>query len=118
MTPDRFIFVGFELTDDIKNQIATCPDRDKVYLEDATYLETVVVDGTQYIGKRAEDGIAIDRLEDIARSVVSLLARVCTEWTAGPDKTLILAAETEDQGVIDTPSPEEADRYNYSDLIG
>ena len=93
MNPTPLIFVGFELTEQVDAYLNDCSEQDKIYLEDPAHLETVTVDGCRYIGKRAKDGITLDRLEDVARSVVSLLARVSGNWRQTPKEAVIIAAE-------------------------
>lgn len=77
MSAEQLIFVGFELGDDLQACLESCRERDKVFFEDPTYLEVVDVEDRRLIGKRIDTGAAQDRLEDAARSVVSLLARIC-----------------------------------------
>ncbi|MCP4602115.1 MAG: hypothetical protein GY847_16630 [Proteobacteria bacterium] len=120
MNAKKLIFVGFELTDELSEQFVECSDRDKVYLDDPTYLEKIVIDDRKYIGKRAPDNIAIDRLEDIARSVVSLMARVSKNWTTGSNEALVIAAdEDESNGKVVSPTeePGRADGFDYTELV-
>ena len=84
MEETHLIFVGFELTEKVKELFSDCSDRDRVYLEDPVYLETISLQETEYIGKRIKDGSAIDRIEDTARSVVSLLRRITPRWEMKP----------------------------------
>ena len=116
METNKLIFVGFELTQEMRDQFANCQSRDRAYLEDSAYLETVEIDGTSYVGKRADSSIAIDRIEDIARSVVSLLHRVCKEWSFGPEQALVIGAEEEDSVPIseDKSGP---GGFDYSGLV-
>ncbi len=116
MDNTNLIFVGFEVTEKMQEQFAACKDQDKAYLENPDYLEIVSIDEKRYVGKRAGGAIAIDRIEDTARSVVSLLARVCTEWTFGPDKALVLAAEEETQAPPEGASEPPAG-FDYSGLV-
>ena len=114
MNSEQLIFVGFEVTRKVSDLIEACEDRDKVYLDDPTFLETVAIDGRQYLGKRVKDGVAIDRIEDTARSVVSLLMRVNREWSLNPSQALVLAVE---EG--DSPQESQGDLggFDYSELV-
>ncbi len=116
----RLIFVGFKLTDEVSDGFVESSSRDRVYLEDPTYLETVTIDGNKYVGKRAQNGIAIDRLEDIARSVVSLMARVSESWTTRADQVLVIAVEEDEptaQAIVPKDEAEQGDAFDYSGLV-
>ena len=116
MSSDHFIFVGFERTEQVKGLLDACEERDRVYLDDPTYLENLSVDDRQFVGKRIKDGAALDRIEDTARSVVSLLARVNPKWTKRPDAALILALE--DDGVEGAePANGDDDGFDYAELV-
>ncbi len=120
MNSKKLVFVGFELTNEINEQLTECSDRDKVYLHDSAFLETVTIDDRKYIGKRAQDSIAVDRLEDTARSVVSLMTRVSKDWTMGANKILIIAAEEAEptpKGVSSKKDANQADGFDYSGLV-
>lgn len=114
MNSEQLIFVGFELTREVSGLIGACADRDKVYLDDPAFLETVSIDGRQYLGKRVKDGIAIDRIEDTARSVVSLLMRVNNEWSHSPRQALVLAVA---EGNSQPESQGDLGGFDYSELV-
>ena len=61
-----------------------------MYLDDPVHLQRVAIDGRSLIGKKVENGIASDRIEDTARSVVSLLTRIDSEWSLLPKQALIV----------------------------
>ena len=120
MESDQFIFVGFEINDGIRELFVDRSSRDRFYMEDAAYLEIVKIDGREYIGKRTQGGIAQDRIEDTARNVVSLMARVCMGWSLGPEKAMILAFE--DSATVkpgDSPADDssEQDDFDYGTLV-
>ena len=120
MNATPVIFVGFELTEQVDKHLHDCAQQDKIYLEDPTYLETVTVDGRKFIGKRAKDGIAVDRLEDVARSVVSLLSRVSNSWRQKASEALIIAAEEAGplpENTGDNGGVSSADNFDYSNLV-
>ena len=120
MNSTPVIFVGFELTEQVDEHLTNCAQQDRIYLEDPTYLETVTVDGRRFIGKRAKDGIAVDRLEDVARSVVSLLARVSKGWRLTADEALIIAAEETGSApdmMGDDGDGNSQDEFDYSGLV-
>ena len=115
MTTEHIIFVGFQLTDESKEQLVDSGHRDRIYLEDPSYLETVVIDGHEYVGKRTTGGIAIDRLDDIARNVVSLMRRVSQKWDTPSRKALIIACEPDES----TPAADGGDTagFDYTGLM-
>jgi hypothetical protein len=120
METDQLIFVGFEISGEVRDLFVDCLSRDRIYIEDSAYLETVEIDGREYIGTRAQGGIAVDRLEDMARNVVSLMARVCAGWSLGPDEALIIAFEDsgeEKSGVLSADESEKKDDFDYGMLV-
>ena len=120
MNSQHLIFVGFELTSQVVRLFKGCADRDRVYLDDPAYLETITIENRRYVGKRIKDGAALDRIEDTARSVVSLLTRVNSEWDKGSDAALVMAVteEGEDGGAIaDDEETDESEGFDYSGLV-
>ncbi len=120
MDSKQHIFVGFELTDAVSEQFVDCSSRDRVYLDDPTFLETIVVDGRKYIGKKANSGIATDRLEDVARSVVSLMSRVSSNWNTSSSEAIILAVDEQDPPGADALPKDESEQvksFDYSGLV-
>ena len=120
MNSTPLIFVGFELTEQVDAYLNDCSEQDKIYLEDPAYLETVTVDGCRYVGKRAKDGITVDRLEDVARSVVSLLARVNGNWRQTANEAVIIAAEetaSTPESVGDDGDLDSGGKFDYTALV-
>jgi hypothetical protein len=120
MNSTPLIFVGFELTEQVEKHLSACAQQDKVYLEDPTYLEQVIVDDRKFIGKRVKDGIAVDRLEDVARSVVSLLSRVSKDWRQAADEALVIAVEetvSPPENISDNGGLNTKDDFDYSELV-
>jgi hypothetical protein len=120
MNSTPVIFVGFELTEQVDKLLTDCAQQDKIYLDDPNYLEMVTVDGRKFIGKRAKDGIAVDRLEDVARSVVSLLTRVSKRWRQKAGDALIVAAEETasfPENINDKGDLSAGDDFDYSNLV-
>ena len=97
MPADQLIFVGFEVTDELEAEFESCEGRDRVYLDDPAHLEITSIDGRKYVGKRISSGAAQDRLEDVARSVVSLIARVCGGVSLKPSQAVLIAIEEQQQ---------------------
>jgi hypothetical protein len=120
MNSTPLIFVGFELTEQVEKHLSDCAQQDKVYLEDPTYLEQIIVDDCKFIGKRAKDGIAVDRLEDVARSVVSLLSRVSKNWRRVAGEALVIAVEETaslPENLNDNGDLTPEDAFDYSKLV-
>lgn len=120
MNSNHLIFVGFELTDRVIRLFEACFDRDRVYLEDPAYLETISVEDKRYVGKRIKDGAALDRIEDTARSVVSLLTRVNPEWREDADAALVIALAENiggDSVVVEEANTDVSEAYDYSGLV-
>ena len=97
MPAEQLIFVGFEVTDEMQADFGNCRERDRVYLDDPVHLEVTTIDGRKYVGKRVKSGAPRDRLEDTARSVVSLINRICGDTGLKPGKAVLIAIEEQQQ---------------------
>jgi hypothetical protein len=93
MPSEQFIFVGLELDAALMERITACGESDRVFMENPTYLETLVVADRKYVGKRIEVGSPADRLEDTVRSVISLLARLVPGFSVDPSEARLVAVE-------------------------
>ena len=93
MPSEQTIFVGVTLDDRVRASMDACKESDRVFFEDPTYLEIIDLENGEYIGKRLGNSVAPDRLEDTARSVVSILNRICRVERFKPSLIEILAIE-------------------------
>jgi len=93
MPAEQTIFVGVTLDGEVRASMDSCKESDRVFFEDPTYLEIVDLEDGEYIGKRLGNSVAPDRLEDTARSVVSILNRICGDDKFNPTLIDILAIE-------------------------
>ncbi len=119
MSSDRFIFVGFERTAQVDSLLEVCEERDRAYLNDPEYLESIRTEGCSFIGKRIKDGAAMDRIEDTARSVVSLLTRINHNWSLKANSATIIALEDSEQSNDPSFLNEDNldDDFDYSELV-
>jgi len=112
------IFVGFAVTETMRESFANCDKKNLIYLENSDYLEFATIDGQEYVGKNVKSAIASDRLEDTARSVVSLLARVSDDWNQPASEALLIAAQESDKEPKPADAPEnEDDNFDYMNLV-
>jgi hypothetical protein len=119
MNSEHFIFVGFELTEKVNGLLEACSERDRIYLKDPAYLEVVSIDNKRFVGKRVKGGMAIDRIEDAARSVVSLLVRVNPNWEYNSSQALVIAVEegSESPKSLSEEDEEASARFDYLGLV-
>ena len=118
MTSEHFLFVGFEVDESTQARLDNCHERLRIYLEDSVHLERVSIDGKLHIGKRVENGTATDRIEDTARSVVSLLSRIDEEWPQKASQALVvpLSGSNKDAGAVISDGSEQ-ENFDYAGLI-
>ena len=76
MPTEQNLFIGLLVDDVVVACMENCEERDRQFIEDPMYLETVEIEGVRYIGKRIASDTSQDRVDDTARSVVSLLNRI------------------------------------------
>ena len=107
MAKAPLIFVGFEIDERIEQALAGCRDADRVFIEDPIYLERAVTGGRHYIGKQLSDNAGLDCIEDVARNVASLLARVAPDLHLESREVRLVAGESD--GEHRGPADDEAD---------
>jgi hypothetical protein len=119
MDSEHAIFVGFSLTDQVDALLEQCAERDRIYLEDPAYLEKIVIDGKTYVGKQIKNGAPLDRIEDTARSVVSLLMRVNQQLKAPTARATVIAiGEGTDNGdLVVADESDDPNGFDYTGLV-
>ncbi len=93
MPSEQTIFVGITLDDEVRASMDSCQESDRLFFEDPTYLEIIDLENGGYIGKRLGNSVAPDRLEDTARSVASILNRICRDDRFNPTLIEIFVIE-------------------------
>lgn len=93
---DQPIFVGLKLDTSLRRQLESVagPDRKYVSADDSTFLRICRAGDQQYVGKLIHERLTLDRIDDIRRSIFSILHRLCPE-TRLPSELEILACSTE-----------------------
>jgi hypothetical protein len=96
---DQPIFIGFKLDTSLRRQLEAIagPDRKYVSAEDSTFLRICRVGEHQYVGKLIHERLTTDRVDDIRRSIFSILQRLCPE-TRFPHELEIVACSGEPDG--------------------
>jgi hypothetical protein len=90
------IFIGFKLDGTLRHQLDTLsgPDRKYVSHDDMEFLTFCKKGQTRYVGKLIEGRMTTDRVDDVRRNVLSIIARLCPEvrlpqvldiWVGLPD---------------------------------
>ena len=81
LTERQPIFVGCKLDGPMRRQLESLsgPERKYVSTEDSTYLRVCRLGEQDYIGKVVTERISTERVDDIRRNVLSILARLFPE---------------------------------------
>lgn len=106
LSADHALFVGFRLEGSLRHQLDAVqgPDRKYVSREDTTFL-TIVRHGDElYVGKVVEDRLTTDRVDDVRRNVLSIVARLCPE-TRIPTVLEVWPCPRRSGTNVDTPVP-------------
>lgn len=74
MTGD--LFIGVKISETLDRAMASCGEIDRAFFTDPQYLIMVRNASDRYLGKLVTSGTPCASLEDIARNVTSLLARI------------------------------------------
>ena len=73
---EQGLFVGIRLTQNLQDAMHECNEIDKAFFTDPKYLILFNSEGESYLGKRVPTGTSISSLEDLARNIISLIARI------------------------------------------
>ena len=81
LTESQPIFIGCKLDGPMRRQLENLsgPDRKYVSSEDSTFLRVCRLGEHDYIGKVIHERISTDRVDDVRRNVLSILARLFPE---------------------------------------
>ena len=88
------IFVGFKLDSSLRRQVEALSGPAKRYVsaEDSTYLRLCRMGEELYVGKLIHERLTTERVDDIRRNVLSIMARLCPD-VRFPAQLEILVAE-------------------------
>jgi len=94
------IFIGFKMDSSLRRQIdaLTGPDLQYVSTENSDFLRVCMLGKDRYVGKLIHERMTTERVDDIKRNVLSILARLCPD-TRFPQKLVILACGMEDEPI-------------------
>ena len=81
LTDRQPIFIGCKLDGPMRRQLETLsgPDRKYVSSEDSTFLRVCRLGEQDYIGKVIPERMSTERVDDVRRNVLSILARLFPE---------------------------------------
>ena len=81
LTERQPIFIGCKLDGPMRRQLETLsgPDRKYVSSEDSTFLRVCRLGEQDFIGKVLHERITTERVDDVRRNVLSILARLFPE---------------------------------------
>ena len=107
------IFIGFKMDSSLGRQIdaLTGPDLQYVSSENSDFLRICKLGKDRYVGKLIHERMTTERVDDIKRNVLTMLARLCPE-TRFPEKLVVLAcgAEEESEDSVDAGGSGSAPR--------
>ena len=94
MSSSRFFFLGFAVDEDLRARLDGCASAESAFLSSPDYLEQVILDGITWVGRRlTQDAVSPSDVEDSARNVVSLIARVAPGWRRNASSATLLSLE-------------------------
>jgi len=94
---DQPIFIGFKVDSQLRERLSSLdePNRKYVSAENSTPLRICGVGDDLYVGKLVDDRLTTDRVEDIRRSVLSIIRKIGHEVRL-PSNLQILACSAKD----------------------
>lgn len=104
------IFIGFKMDSSLARQLDSLegPNRQYVSDDNSEFLRICILGEKRYVGKLIHERLTTERVDDIKRNVLSMLARLCPE-TRFPQKLVIVACgdENEPEQALATHEPRE-----------
>ena len=81
VSDDRPLFIGLKLDGTMRRTIRGLTGSDRRYVseDDPSFLMICRRGEDEYVGKRIDDPLTTDRVDDVRRNVLSILARICPE---------------------------------------
>ncbi len=101
--PNLPLFVGFKVDSGLRRQLENVSGSDRQYVADdgSGYLSLCKIGDDSWVGIVIRDRITTDRVEDIRRSVLSILTRLAPE-TRLPTALAILACSGDSASIVGT----------------
>ena len=93
----RPIFIGFKMDGTLRRMLRSLTGTDQRYVsrEDPSFLMISRLGEDEYVGKRIDDRLTTDRVDDVRRNVRSILQRLCPEFRV-PEHFEILSCGPDD----------------------
>ena len=87
------LFVGLQVTSSLKANLDRCNPALVFYFKDndPRYLQSATINGQQYLGKSTVQGMSVAELEDVSRSVRSMILKVAPEYRIGDGSIKVFA---------------------------
>jgi hypothetical protein len=98
LSDHRPLFVGVKLDGTMRRTLRALGGADRRYVSDhdPSFLMFCRRGQDEYVGKRIDDVLTTDRVDDVRRNVLSILSRICPDirfpqhleiltWEAGPE---------------------------------
>ena len=75
------IFVGMKMDGTLRRLLRSLEGSDRRYVsdDDPAFLMICRLGDQEYVGKRVDDRLTTDRIDDVRRNVVSILQRLCPD---------------------------------------
>jgi len=85
------LFAGVRLTQALKDAMHDCPEIDRAFFTDPEYLVLFNSRGDSYLGRPVPSGTSVSSLEDLARNIISLIARISPTEKFKPSDIIIIS---------------------------
>ena len=108
LSDSHSIFVGMKMDGTLRRLLRSLEGSERRYVsdDDPAFLMICRLGPDEYVGKRVDDRLTTDRIDDVRRNVVSILQRLCPEvrlpqhfeiltWVADGDSRPAPASEAE-----------------------
>jgi hypothetical protein len=107
---DQPIFIGFKVDNQLRQRLATLEDADKKYVSSggSTFLRLCGVGEDLYVGKLVDDRLTTDRVEDIRRSVLSIIRKLGHEVRLPTNLQILPCSAVERESLPSAPDRRES----------
>jgi hypothetical protein len=101
------IFIGFKMDTSLSRQLDALEGSNRQYVstDSSDFLRIVTLGKDRYVGKLIHERLTTERIDDVKRNVLTMLARLCPE-TRFPEKLEVLACGAEEEEPGDSLEPQ------------
>jgi hypothetical protein len=99
---DQPIFIGFKADTHLRQKLTSLDDADSHYVsaDGFTFLQICKIGEDLYVGKVVDDRLTTDRVEDIRRSILSIIRKIGHEGRLPTNLQILVCSSVNGDSVL------------------